>query len=84
MAILFAPKIIKKNKVSIIEPNHCMLTEKLVKKYHKKGIMINTYTVNTACDKEYINKWNIAYTSNCPQNTCPRHGGSLPGPISYG
>ena len=72
LAILLAPHFIKKYEASIIEPNICMVTPRFVRKYKRKGILINAYTANTACEKEYIENLDIAYTTNCPQGTCPR------------
>lgn len=70
LAILFSPAFIKKNGASIIEPNMCMVTERYVDKWHKRGVMINAYTANTACEKEYLEQFSIAYTTNCPVGTC--------------
>lgn len=70
MAILMAQKIIKKNNVQIIEPNICMVNNRFVERWHKRGILINAYTANTRCEKEYLENFQIAYTTNCPNGTC--------------
>jgi len=70
LAILLAPKFIKKYNVDIIEPNICMVTHKFVDKWHKKGILISAYTANTICEKQYLENFKIAYTTNCPSGTC--------------
>ena len=36
----------------------------------ERGILINTYTVNTACEKEYMSRLPVAYTTNCPGKAC--------------
>ncbi len=72
LAILFSPGIVKNNKVSIYEPNMCMVTPALVKKWRKKGILINAWTANNQCEKDYLRKLNVAFTSNCPHSECPR------------
>ncbi|MFK7925115.1 MAG: glycerophosphodiester phosphodiesterase [Bacteroidia bacterium] len=70
MAILLSPMFIKNSGASIIEPNMCMVTPRYVKKWHKRGVMINAYTANTACEKENLEQFDIAYTTNCPTGTC--------------
>lgn len=70
LAILFSPIFIKNNGASIIEPNMCMVTPRYVEKWHKRGVMINAYTANTACEKEYLEQFDMAYTTNCPTGTC--------------
>lgn len=70
LGVLLAPRFVKKYKADIIEPNICMIDEKFVKKWHNKGAMINTYTANTKCEKEYLENFQIAYTSNCPVSYC--------------
>jgi glycerophosphoryl diester phosphodiesterase len=69
-AILFAPHFIKKYQCQIIEPNQCMVTGKFVRKFKKRGVLINTYTVNTACERAYIEALDIAYTTNCISGYC--------------
>ncbi len=69
-ALLGAHYIIKKNGASIIEPNLCLVTPSFVDKWQKRDISINTYTVNTFCEKEYMNTLPVAYTTNCPNETC--------------
>jgi hypothetical protein len=56
--------------VDIIEPNICMINDRFVKKWHKKGILINAYTANTKCEKKYLENFKIAYTTNCPIGSC--------------
>ncbi|MCP4441874.1 MAG: hypothetical protein GY810_23450 [Aureispira sp.] len=73
LAILFAPSIMKKNKVSVYEPNMCMLTPKMVKRWHnkhKKGYLINAWTANTSCEKEKLKELKVAFASNCPYDNC--------------
>ncbi|MFY0602179.1 MAG: hypothetical protein JXR03_21060 [Cyclobacteriaceae bacterium] len=70
MGVLFAGMVIRKYDAQIIEPNICIITQKFVKKWNKKGILINGYTANTECKKEYLKTLNIAITSNCPGSTC--------------
>jgi glycerophosphoryl diester phosphodiesterase len=62
--------IMKRYDVRILEPNHCLLTEDFVDSWAERGILINSYTVNTACEKEYVNRLPVAYTTNCPDGTC--------------
>jgi len=71
LAVLLAPRFVRKHHAKIIEPNRCMINEKFVKKWKKKGILINTYTLNTECQKAYIAQFKIAYTTNCPDGFCP-------------
>lgn len=68
--VLFAKMIIRKYDVQILEPNICLVTRRFVNKWHKRGILINTYTANTACQKEYLRTLNIALTTNCPSSEC--------------
>ncbi|MHA7128613.1 glycerophosphodiester phosphodiesterase [Algoriphagus namhaensis] len=70
LAIFLAPVIIKKYKVKIIEPSLCMVDDQFVRKWQKKGILINAYTANTACQKNYLRNFPIAFTTNCPGNYC--------------
>lgn len=70
LAVFFAPMIIRKTKTSIIEPNICLISTRFVRKYHKKGIMINAWTANTKCEKEYLSQFSIAHTTNCPYDSC--------------
>ena len=70
LAIVMAPRFIKKYNVKIIEPNICMVDRRFVRKWSKKGILINAYTANTSCEKEYLEPYPIAYTTNCPRQTC--------------
>ena len=77
MAILFAPIILRKYGAIIIEPNLCRVGPRFVKKYKRKGFLINTYTVNTECEKRRIEKFNIAYTTNCPAGFCAHDSSGL-------
>lgn len=70
LAVFMAPMFIRKNNASIIEPNICMINDRFVRKWHRKGILINTYSANRACEKKYIESYPIAYTTNCPNATC--------------
>jgi glycerophosphoryl diester phosphodiesterase len=66
IAVLLAPYFVKKYEVSIFEPNMCLITKRYVRKWQRKGILINTYTANAQCEKQYLEQFDIAYTSNCP------------------
>ena len=68
--IALAYYLIKRNDANIIEPNHCMVTPDFVGKWVDRGILINTYTVNTECEKDYISSFPIAFTTNCPGSSC--------------
>ncbi|MEP0369163.1 MAG: glycerophosphodiester phosphodiesterase [Cyclobacteriaceae bacterium] len=68
--VLFSKMVIRKYDVQILEPNVCLVTERFVNKWHKRGILINTYTANTACQKEYLRRLNVAITTNCPSSEC--------------
>lgn len=70
LAVVFAPIVIRKYEVEIIEPNIFMITEKFVKKWHRRGVLINAYTANTKCEKNYLEQFQIAYTTNCPFGFC--------------
>lgn len=70
LAILFASTITHKNNVKIIEPNICMINDRFVKKWHKKGSLIITYTANTECQKDYVKQFPVAYTTDCPNDSC--------------
>jgi glycerophosphoryl diester phosphodiesterase len=70
IAIVFAPVIMRKYGASIIEPNLCMVGSRFVKKYKRKGFLVNTYTVNTTCEKSQIEQFEIAFTTNCPIGFC--------------
>lgn len=68
--VLFAKMVLRKYDVQILEPNICLVTKRFVEKWHKRDILINTYTANTECQKGYLKSLNIAITSNCPKSTC--------------
>lgn len=70
MAIIFAPLLIKKFSAEVYEPNMCMITPRRVRKWHKRGKLINAWTANTTCQKAEMEKYPIAYTTNCPDGTC--------------
>lgn len=70
MAVRLANHFIKKHHVKIIEPNLCLVSNRFVKKWHKRGILINVYTANSECEKAYLKKLNIAFTTNCPIGFC--------------
>ena len=70
LVILLAPMLMKKHNAIILEPNMCMVTERFVRKWHKKGVFINAYTANTQCEKDYLEEFDIAYTTNCPEGVC--------------
>ncbi|MEM7297006.1 MAG: glycerophosphodiester phosphodiesterase [Bacteroidota bacterium] len=70
VVILLANYLIKKNEANIIEPNHCLVTPEFVDKWSSRGILINTYTANTECEKEYLRTLPVAFTTNCPGSSC--------------
>lgn len=70
LAIILAPYFVKKHAVAIIEPNMCMITERFVRKWDKRNVLILTYTADTKCEKEYLKNFKVAVTTNCPDNTC--------------
>jgi glycerophosphoryl diester phosphodiesterase len=72
IAILLAPRFVRKYDVEIIEPNICMIDKRFVKKWKKRGKLINAYTANTNCEKEYVENFQIAYTTDCPDGSCKR------------
>lgn len=72
IAILLAPRFVRKYNVQIIEPNICMVNKRFVKKWHRRGVLINTYTANRSCEKKYLENFNIAYTTDCPKGFCER------------
>lgn len=72
IAILLAPRFVRKYNVQIIEPNICMIDERFVKKWHKRGVLINAYTANTTCEKEYLENFQVAYTTDCPKKSCKK------------
>ena len=65
-----SPFLVKKYGCSLIEPNHCMVTKRYVKRWTRRGVAINAYTANSACEKAYLDALGIAYTTNCPESTC--------------
>ena len=69
-AILAAHFLVKKHQVSIIEPNLCLVTPTFTKRWNERGILVNTYTVNSYCEKEYMGALPVAYTTNCPGEVC--------------
>ncbi|MFT6865831.1 MAG: hypothetical protein ACJA08_000657 [Cyclobacteriaceae bacterium] len=69
-AIILAPHFVKKHKSQIMEPNECMVTKKFVEKWKKRSVLINTYTVNSPCERQYIESLDIAYTTNCINGLC--------------
>lgn len=84
LAIAFAPYVIGKYEVEIIEPNICMVTERFVKKWHRRGLLINAYTANSQCEKDYLAKFHVAYTTNCPSGYCKGDPSDEPGrPINW-
>lgn len=70
LAIWLSPLIFKRQKSTIIQPSKCMISWRYVKRWLKRGAIISTYTVNSSCEKEYIEQFNIAYNSDCPSGTC--------------
>lgn len=70
LAVLFAPIIIKKYSIEVYEPNMCLIRKGRVRRYHRRGTLINAWTANTACEKAELEKHAIAYTTNCPTGSC--------------
>jgi glycerophosphoryl diester phosphodiesterase len=62
--------IAKRYGARMVEPNQCLITPKSVKQCSRRNLLINAYTANTACEKEYLEQFPIAYTTNCPKGTC--------------
>lgn len=71
LAIWLAPHFTKKYNADIIEPNICLIHKKFVRKWHRKGFLINAYTANTPCEKCNVEQFRIAYTTDCPEDNCP-------------
>lgn len=69
-AILGAHYLVKTNQANIIEPNLCLVTERFANRWVDRGILVNTYTVNTACEKNFMDKLPVAFTTNCPGEVC--------------
>jgi hypothetical protein len=63
----------------------CLITKRYVRKWQRKGILINTYTANTQCEKQYLEQFGIAYTSNCPlEPSCAGDPSDEPGkPVKW-
>ena len=70
LGVLFAPIIIKKYSIEVYEPNMCLIRKGRVRRYHRRGTLINAWTANTACEKAELEKHAIAYTTNCPTGSC--------------
>lgn len=72
IGVMLAPIIMKRVDAEIIEPNLCMVNERFVKKWHKekRNKLINSYTANTKGEKEYLNQFPIAFTTDCPSDCC--------------
>lgn len=69
-AVLLAPFFVKRHHATVMDVNICRLTPRYVKRWHRRHVLVNAYTANTACEKEYIRKLQVAYTTNCPQGVC--------------
>ena len=70
LAIVFTKQLIKKYNISIVEPNLALASPRYLKKWKKRGILLNVYTANTQGEKEYLKQYNVAYTTNCPFGVC--------------
>ena len=72
IGVFLAPIIVKRMSAEIIEPNLCMVSERFVKKWgaSKRDKLINTYTANTKGEKDYLHQFQIAYTTDCPNDCC--------------
>ncbi len=79
LGVLAAPIIVRRFDVEIVEPNMCMTTPRLVRKWHRRKRLVCTYTPNSACEKAYVQKLGIAYTTNCPDGTCVGDPSDQPG-----
>lgn len=77
LLIARAHRFINKYEVRIIEPNMCMVNQRFVRKWHRRGILINAYTANTSCEKNYLENLGIAFTTNCPGENCYKDDSSL-------
>lgn len=75
-----APCFARKFEIDIIEPNMCKVDKRFVKKWHKKEILINAYTANSACEKAALEALGVAYTTNCPlSESCSTDASDEPG-----
>lgn len=70
LGILASPFLVKKYGCTLIEPNHCMVTKRYVKRWRRRGVLINAYTANSACEKAHLEKLGVAFTTNCPEGIC--------------
>jgi glycerophosphoryl diester phosphodiesterase len=70
LAVLLAPSVVRKNDADIFEPNHCWATDKRIERWKKRGALINLFTINSACDRQVVEAWEVAYTTNCPGQSC--------------
>jgi glycerophosphoryl diester phosphodiesterase len=70
LAALCCAFVVRKFDCAIIEPNSCWVTPRFVRRWTRRGRLINTFTANSAYDKSYLENLQIAYTTNCPDGTC--------------
>lgn len=70
MGVLFSPWLVKRYKADLIEPNMCLVTKGYVRRWKRRGILINAWTASSACEKGYLEQFDIAYTTNCPGGDC--------------
>ena len=75
MAAMLAPRIVKKYNAKILDVNYTRLTERYIRRWHRRGVFLNAYTVNKACEKKQLKAWGVAYTTNCPATNedCATH-----------
>lgn len=70
IAIWLSPILVRKHKASGIEPLMCMVNKRYVRRWRRRGCFINAWTANTACQKEYLRQFPVAFTTNCPLQAC--------------
>lgn len=69
-AIWLSPIFVRKNACAGIEPYQCMVDAKYVRRWQKRNCFINAWTANRACEKDYLEQFPVAYTTNCPTSVC--------------
>ncbi|MCB9235630.1 MAG: glycerophosphodiester phosphodiesterase [Bacteroidia bacterium] len=79
LAVALAPVLTKKYCCSIIEADKCLVTEKYVNRWHKRGMKVISYTVNSESDKQRLSAYHIALATNCPGTSCPEDANDMLG-----
>lgn len=77
IATAIAFKIVKKFDIAILEPHMCMVGPHFVRKWKKRKVLLNAWTANTRCEKNYLDSLEIAYTTNCPLSYCEANESDL-------